>query len=200
VKKIAEGAALMTETTVESNTVSAVSNLLGNTPLERAMHDAFERLGPPQWDEADRDFARKIQATLSQEDITSAFRRVGMKVNKDVLCEAIVPLDAVGAPMMGSTDVGDVSWVVPTVQARGATYAIGTPGHSWQLTAHGKTSIAHKGLAHVAKIMASTAMAALENPALIAQAKADYAQRTDGNPYVCPMPASVKPALKPRRK
>jgi aminobenzoyl-glutamate utilization protein B len=200
VKKIAEGAALMTETTVESNTVSAVSNLLGNTPLEQAMHDAFERLGPPQWDEADRDFARKIQATLSQEDITSAFRRVGMKVNKDVLCEAIVPLDAVGAPMMGSTDVGDVSWVVPTVQARGATYAIGTPGHSWQLTAHGKTSIAHKGLVHVAKIMASTAMAALENPALIARAKADYAQRTDGNPYVCPMPASVKPALKPRRK
>ncbi len=198
VKKIAEGAALMTETTVENSTVSAVSNLLGNTPLEQAMHGAFERLGPPQWDEADRSFARQIQATLSQEDITTAFRRVGAKVTKDPLCEAIVPLDAVGAPMMGSTDVGDVSWVVPTVQARGATYAIGTPGHSWQLTAHGKTSIAHKGLAHVAKIMASTAMAALEDPALIAQAKADYAQRTDGNPYVCPMPTSVKPALKPR--
>ncbi|MBN8888835.1 MAG: amidohydrolase, partial [Rhodospirillales bacterium] len=64
VKKIAEGAALMTETKVEHQVISAVSNLLGNTPLEHAMYDAFERLGPPQWDDADRDFARKIQATL----------------------------------------------------------------------------------------------------------------------------------------
>ena len=55
-------------------------------------------------------------------------------------CDAIVPLDTKGEPMVGSTDVGDVSWVVPTVQARGATYAIGTPGHSWQLTAQGKTA------------------------------------------------------------
>ena len=54
------------------------------------------------------------------------------------LCDAVLPLDAKGAPMIGSTDVGDVSWVVPTVQARGATYAIGTPGHSWQLTGAGQ--------------------------------------------------------------
>ena len=56
--------------------------------------------------------------------------------------------------MIGSTDVGDVSWVVPTVQARGATYAIGTPGHSWQLTAQGILPAAHKGMVHVAKVMA----------------------------------------------
>src|SRR5476649_1546328 len=74
------------------------------------------------------------------------------------LCEAIVPLDAPRVPMVGSTDVGDVSWVVPTVQARGATYAIGTPGHSWQLTAQGKMPAAHKGMVHVAKVMAGTAL------------------------------------------
>ena len=199
VKKVAEGAALMTETRVEMQVVSAVSNLLANVPLEEAMFGAFERLGPVPFDDADRAYAKQIQATLSPEDISSAFRRVGRKPDLNLpLCDAIVPLDAKGAPMMGSTDVGDVSWVVPTVQARGATYAIGTPGHSWQLTAQGKSGIAHKGMVHVAKIMASTAMEALRNPAVIAAAKADYAARSAINPYVCPLPEGISPPIKAR--
>ena len=71
VRKIADGAALMTETSVKAQVVSAVSNLMGNTALEKAMHDNLQRLGPPPFDEADRAFARKIQATLSEEDIES---------------------------------------------------------------------------------------------------------------------------------
>jgi aminobenzoyl-glutamate utilization protein B len=199
VKKVAEGAALMTETQVTHKTISAVSNLLANRPLEEAMHRAYERLGVPEWDDADREFARRIQATLSAQDIDSAYRRVGLPAQPDnPLCASIVPLDAEGAPMMGSTDVGDVSWVVPTVQARGATYAIGTPGHSWQLTAQGKSGIAHKGMIHVAKIMASTAVEALSRPEVIVQAKADYKARTDRTPYVCPLPADIKPPIKAR--
>src|ERR1700761_1433006 len=177
VRKIADGAALMTETAVKVQVVSAVSNLLGNTPLEKAMHDNLLRLGPPPFGEADRDFARKIQATLTEEDIESAFRRAGMPVKDVPLCDEIVPLDAKNAPMMGSTDVGDVSWVVPTVQARGATYAIGTPGHSWQLTAQGKMPAAHKGLVHVAKVMAGTALDVIQDETLLARAKADHRAR-----------------------
>ena len=195
VRMVAQGAALMTETAVESKVVSAVSNLLANVPLERAMQGALDRLGPPPFDEEDRRFAREIQATLSPEDITSAFRRVGQPETDAPLCDAVVPLDAKGAPMMGSTDVGDVSWVVPTVQARGATYAIGTPGHSWQLTAQGKTPAAHKGLVHVAKVMASTAVAALGDATLIPCAKQDFGARTARVPYVCPLPDEVQPPL-----
>ena len=66
VRKIAEGAALMTETSVAAKVVSAVSNLLGNTPLEKAMYTNMERLGPPPFDDEDRAFAAKIQATLSE--------------------------------------------------------------------------------------------------------------------------------------
>jgi aminobenzoyl-glutamate utilization protein B len=195
VKKIAEGAALMTETKVNMQVVSAVSNLLGNTPLEKAMHDNLQRLGPPPFDEADHAFARKIQATLTDEDIESSFRRAGMPMKDVPLCDEIVPLDAKSAPMMGSTDVGDVSWVVPTVQARGATYAIGTPGHSWQLTAQGKMPAAHTGLVHVAKVMAGTAADALHDEVLIARAKADHQARTAKTPYVCPLPADVEPPI-----
>ena len=199
VKKCAEGAALMTETTVTHKVISAVSNLLGNTPLEQAMYDNLLRLGPPPFDEADRAFAREIRATLSREDIASTFRRVGLPLDLDLpLCNVVVPIDAKGAPMMGSTDVGDVTWVVPTVQARGATYAIGTPGHSWQLTAQGKSPLAHKGMLHVAKIMAGTAVDALADPALIARAKDDYAARTRNNPYVCPLPDDIQPPIRPR--
>ncbi|HEX2944096.1 MAG TPA: M20 family metallopeptidase, partial [Rhodopila sp.] len=134
VRKIADGAALMTETTVTSQVISAVSNLLGNTPLERAMQDNLERLGPPPFDDADRAFAREIQATLTAEDIAASYRRAGIPPQEGKpLCDLIIPMDAKPAGGLGSTDVGDVSWVVPTVQARGATYAIGTPGHSWQL-------------------------------------------------------------------
>ena len=107
-----------------------------------------------------------------------------------------MPLDAKSAPMMGSTDVGDVSWVVPTVQARGATYAIGTPGHSWQLTAQGKTAAAHKGLVHVAKVMACTAVDVLQDDVLLARAKADHQARVERTPYVCPLPDELDPPLK----
>ena len=100
--------------------------------------------------------------------------------------------------MIGSTDVGDVSWVVPTVQARVATHAIGTPGHSWQITAQGKAGAAHKGLIYAAKAMAGTAVDALADPALIERCKADLARRTARTPYVCPIPAEVQPPLQPR--
>ena len=196
VRKIAEGAALMTETTVETRVVSAVSNLLGNEPLERLMHDNFMRLGPPDFDDADRALAAKFQATLTKEDIAAAHYRHGLKVEPGkVLCDQIVPIETEGSGGVGSTDVGDVSWVVPTVQARGATCAIGTPFHSWQLTGQGKTGYAHKGLVHVAKVMAGTAVDALNNAGIIASAKADLKARTGDTPYVCPLPADVRPAL-----
>jgi aminobenzoyl-glutamate utilization protein B len=199
VRKVADGAALMTETSVKVKVHSAVSNLLGNTPLEKAMQSQLERLGPPPFDAADRKYAADIQATLSAEDIASSYARVGMAVRKDApLCDFVVPYGTKGAPMMGSTDVGDVSWVVPTVQARCATVAIGTPGHSWQITAQGKSGQAKKGMVNAAKVMAGVAVDALGDASLIARAKADLKARHEVTPYICPMPDEVKPPLQPR--
>ncbi len=196
VRKIADGAALMTETTVSTQVISAVSNLLGNTALEEAMHANFQRLGPPQFTEEDRAFAAEIQKTLREEDILSAYRRQGVEPEAGKsLCDLVVPLGAKGAGMVGSTDVGDVSWKVPTVQARGATYAIGTPGHSWQVVAQGRMPAAHTGMVHVAKVMAGTAVDAIRDPALVEAAKADHHVRTGGKPYESPLPPDARPAL-----
>ena len=82
------------------------------------------------------------------------------------------------------------------LQARGATYAIGTPGHSWQLTAQGKAAAAHKGLVHVAKVMACTAVDVLQDDLLLARAKADHQARVGRTPYVCPLPDELDPPLK----
>ena len=201
VRKIADGAALMTETTVTTQVVSAVSNLMGNGPLEQAMDENFQRLGPPEFDDTDRAEAERIRKTLTPGDIQAVFDRAGVPPRPDLaLCDFIVPLEAKGKGGTGSTDVGDVSWVVPTVQARGATCAVGTPFHSWQLTSQGKSGAAHKGLVHVAKVMAGTAVDALQDPGLVERAKADLAARTKATPYVCPLPPDVNPPIQAMSK
>jgi aminobenzoyl-glutamate utilization protein B len=200
VRKIAEGAALMTETTVRSEVVSGDANLIGNTPLEQLMHRHIDRLGPPPFDDADRAFAREMQTTFSEADIQASFARFGLKPRVDVaLADVIFRPESGNGDLVGSTDIGTVSWVVPTVQMRGATYAIGTPGHSWQLVAQGKAAAAHKGIVHAAKAMAATAVSLFLEPTLIDEAKRDHRTRLEGRPFVNPIPDDVAPPINPHR-
>ncbi|WP_112320923.1 amidohydrolase [Oceanibium sediminis] len=200
VKKIAEGAALMTETRVETRVFTGVSNLIGNRPLEEAMQAELDRLGPVPFDEDDRVFAREIQKTLTRDDIAVSFRRCGMPPPDDdlPLCDFVAPLDLQGEGGEGSTDVGDVSWAVPTVQARVATCAVGTPFHTWQTVAQGKVPAAHKGMVYAAKVMAATAKRLIEDPSLRAAAKSVHAAHLAKTPYVCPLPDGVAPPIVPR--
>jgi aminobenzoyl-glutamate utilization protein B len=199
VKKIAEGAALMTETSMRNEIVSGDANLVGNTPLEQLMHRNLERLGPPVFDEQDKAFAAEIQKSLTPEDIKSSFARFGLKPRMGVpLCDTIFPPESGDGTLVGSTDVGTVSWVVPTVQMRGATYAIGTPSHSWQLVAQGKAPAAHKGMEHAAKVMATTAVDLLLDLSLIEEAKADFHERLAGTPFANPIPEDVNPPIPER--
>jgi aminobenzoyl-glutamate utilization protein B len=195
VHKIAQGAALMTETKMEMRIISAVSNVLDNTPLEQTLHRIMEDLGPPHFDEADKAFAAKIQSTLTDKDIASVYHSIGMDPTERPLADFIVPLDAKRNPQIGSTDVGDVSWVVPTVQVHAPTVAIGTPFHTWQVVAQGKSPHAHKAMVQAAKAMAALGVKAFNEPELIASAKADLARRTSRTPYVSPLPDNVAPPL-----
>src|SRR5262249_34714863 len=98
-------------------------------------------------------------------------------------------------PQIGSTDVGDVSWVVPTVQVHAPTVAIGTPFHTWQVVAQGKSAAAHKGMVQAAKAMAALGIKALTEPDLIESAKLDLKRRIARTPYVSPLPDDVSPPL-----
>ena len=133
---------------------------------------------------------------MNQEEIDASFARFGLKPRAGLaLTDGIFAPGAGDGTLVGSTDVGTVSWVVPTVQMRGATYAIGTPGHSWQLVAQGKAPAAHKGMEHAAKVMAATALDLIRDPALVAAAKADHRARLAGNPFVNPIPDDVDPPI-----
>ncbi len=194
VKRIAEGAALMTETEVEVEIDRACSNLLPNTALESAMHANMLRLGPPPFDTKDFEFARKIQGTLGAEDIAFPYKTYGIPRTDPKPLHDVIG-DYTGEPwfLAGSTDVGDVSWLAPTAQCLTACHAIGTPGHSWQLVAQGKMPLAHKGMILAAKTLATTAMDVLGDPDLVRRAQAEHAERTTGRPYRCPIPETVVP-------
>ncbi|RDI62401.1 M20 family metallopeptidase [Microvirga subterranea] len=194
VKKIAEGAALMTETSVSVQITDATSNVVPNKVLQEAMYENMRRLGPPTFDDADFAFAEKLRkAALTEEDVVASVKPHDMSLKSRILHDGLLAMPTREEVMMGTTDVGDVSWIVPTVQCHTACFAIGTPFHTWQLVAQGNLPAAHKGMVLAAKAMASTAADCLRNPDLIARAKAELKERTGGRDYVCPIPDDVTP-------
>ena len=196
VKKVADGASLMTETQVEARQLSGDANLVGNAPLEETMYASMQRLGPPRFDDADKAFAAKFQETLRREDIAASYGRFALRPKQgEALSEEIYPLGNGDETSVGSTDVGTVSWVVPTVQCRVACYAVGTPGHSWQLVAQGLAPAAHKGLTYAAKVMSATAIDVLGDETLLARAKAEHRAFLAQNPFANPIAADLEPPL-----
>jgi len=195
VKKVAEGAALMTETKVESTILAGVSNLIVNTPLMDAMQDIWESMGPPAFDSADIAFAEKIRATLTPADIAASWNQERLEQKDIPLADFILPAHNEVRQMGGSTDVGDVSWVVPTIQAYGATLAVGTQLHTWQVVTQGKSPLAHKGMVSAAKAMAATGLAAMTSDQLREAAWADLKKRRKGQDYTSPIPTDAEPPV-----
>lgn len=196
VLRVAEGAALMSETQVSHKVLAAVSNLIYNGPLGDVMQANLDRLGPPPFTEEDKEYAAKFQATLTEDDILAAYRSMGItEGDRKPLADFVVPATAPTVEMGGSTDVADVSWVVPTVQVWGANHAIGTQLHSWQAVAQGKSAPALKGMVHAAALMAATAADAMTDPDLRARAKADLAARVGPAGYVSPLPENAIPPI-----
>lgn len=134
---------------------------------------------------------------ISGSDIENAGKNLGAVLrNPEPLYAGVAPYDPEKREISyGSTDVGDVSWVAPTAQFWGACYAYGTPFHSWQMVAQGKMPMAHKGMAHAAKILAATAAELYARPDTLARARQELLDARDGQPYVCPIPADVVPAF-----
>ena len=197
VKKIARGAAMMTETKVKIKMLAGVSNLIYNKTLGEVMQRNLDLLGPPVFTNKEREYAKKMQSTMSYNDIETAYVQAGISEVKDqVLAESIVPPNAKEIGMSGSTDVADVSWVVPTVQLWGANYTIGTPFHSWQMTAQGKSSIAIKGMTHAATAMAATGVDVLLDKKLREDAWLDLQKLLDQNAYVSPLLDNARPPIK----
>ncbi|AMA62347.1 M20 family metallopeptidase [Kurthia gibsonii] len=188
---VARGAALMTGTEVEIDLASALSNVIPNTVLEETMYAQFEQLGVPTHTEEEQQFAQAIRQTLAEAD-KKVEEEVDRRLAGKDLADVISPYTPASNVFPGSTDVGDVSWIVPTAQCMTACEVLGTTLHTWQIVATGTTSIAHKGMMHAGKVMAATALQLLHNPELVEQAKAELVERKNGEEYMCPLPKDVK--------
>ncbi|RWO52368.1 M20 family metallopeptidase [Mesorhizobium sp.] len=194
VRKIAEGAALMTETSVVVQIAGGSSNIIPNKVLQEVMYDNMCRIGPPAFDEADYSFAKKLrEAALTEEDLSSSIAPRGPSLKSKILHDGVLALPAREEVDMGTTDVGDVSWIVPTAQCHTACFAIGTGFHTWQLVTQGKLPAAHKAMILAAQTIATTAADCLRNPAILARAKAELKERIGSNSYLCPIPPDVMP-------
>ncbi|MFV0405642.1 MAG: amidohydrolase [Propioniciclava sp.] len=195
VKKVAEGAALMTETQVEVEFDGACAELLPIRVLEEQLHANVTEIGGVPFDEADQAFGREIAQGLPEgaEAMSRKFR--GLAPDTPPYFDGVPPLvDAAHrGQMTGSTDVGDVSWVTPTVQIMMGTAVLGTPMHSWQMVSQGKSAPAHKGMIHGAKAMAATALDLLTNAELLAAAQAEFQSVISVTPYDRPIPDGVLP-------
>ena len=197
VKEIAKGAALMTQTKVKTKILAGVSNLVYNETLGNIMQGNLDQLGAPEFSKEDHLYAKKYQDTLTRKDIESAYSHAGIDlVEGQVLAETVVAGDVKPVDMGGSTDVADVSWVVPTVSLWGANYAIGTPFHSWQMTAQGKSSIAIKGMTHAAMVMAATGSDLISNKTILDDAWSEHNKTIEKEGYMLPISLSGSPPIK----
>jgi aminobenzoyl-glutamate utilization protein B len=193
VLKVAQGAALMTETELTVEFDGACSEILPNDALEQVLYQNVKALGGVPFDAADQATAARFAAGLDRREVRTAKNSIGWSPNEEkALHDEIPEPDSLPRlQLTGSSDVGDVSWSVPTVQIMAAGFALGTPFHTWQVVAQGKLPAAHKGMIYAAKAMAGTAVSLFTDPALMAQAKSEFDAVTAETPYICPIPDDV---------
>ena len=181
VVKAAEGAALGTGTTMKYDIIGGTHDLLINKALAETMQDNLDKVGGVNYTEAEIAFAKKLQPTMvAPVDIATAAQ--------------VKPLTYINEGNSGSTDVGDVSYALPTVGLRAATWVPGTAAHSWQAVAAGGTEIGTKGMLVASKTMALTAIDLMSNPVLLAKAMEEFIKSKGDYKYKALL-GDIKPAL-----
>lgn len=175
VSDVAKGAALMTGTKVSYRTVSAYADLLSAPAMETLMMEAMQEAEKPEYTEKDYAYAAKFAADENSRSIDTDILPADQTIN------------------LGSTDVGDVSWQVPTGLIGVATEAAGCALHTWQIVAQGKSPLAHKGMHYAARILFGAAKKLCESPELCKHIQENYQAVKGKRRYHSMFPDSVKP-------
>lgn len=202
VDKIAQGAALMTETSFDRQFIDGTAELVPNYTLEKLLYRIFNEVGLPEYSAEEKALAEALRKTY---DVTTApgiaagfdadiAADVAERTNglSDALCGFIMPEYHSTGFVAGSTDVGDVSWQTPAAQVHCVTFPFGAAGHSWQNVSCGGTSLGHKGLINAAKIIACAAIELMNDPETLQKARDEFARRTKSG-YVCPIEPDAVP-------
>ena len=185
VELAAKGAAMGTGTRVEIEVTGGVYDLLGNETLAKVMDANLRTVGGYNYSEQEKQFALKIQ---------ESFKDQARPIESTQTIEPIRSFNG-----SASTDVGDVSWVVPTVGLGTATWVPGTAAHSWQAVAAGGTSIGSKGMMMAAKTMALTTIDLFSNPVLIEESWKEFRKKRGEDFKYEALIGDRKPALDYRK-
>jgi aminobenzoyl-glutamate utilization protein B len=204
VLEIADGADKMARTTHEVEFLTGCYNMLPNKGLSDLVISNMREIGAPVHTDEEIEFARKMNESISPEMKKESLRkseRPGWEKMLDELFDERVLEDyregKVGA---GSTDVSDVSWVTPTMEFGTTCCMLGTPGHSWQITAQSGMSIGHKGLIFASKVIAASGLDLLTKPSLLKAVRDEWEERLAGRVYKTPIPADLAPPLDQLKK
>jgi aminobenzoyl-glutamate utilization protein B len=199
INKIAEGAALMTETTLKIDLIAAIYNKIPNKALSELVTANMREVGHPGWTKEEEEFAAKIAETLDKDAKMQSLRKYGVpnaEKYKDVnLMTDILDAWNDGEVSKGSTDVSDVSWQCPTMEFGTSCNVLGAPGHDWRFTAVSGMSIGHKSLIFAAKTMAASALDLFTKPDWLEKAKKEHKERLGDRVYTSPIPPDVHPPL-----
>lgn len=205
VDRIAQGAALMTDTTFERKFIDGLADTVSNFALERVLYENFKEIGVPVYTDEEYAFADQLAKTYPGSDgvpgIGAAHDEKVKEQVKEMRAQVGHAMNAFLAPLhvgeafkAGSTDVGDVSWLTPTAQIHVASWPNGCPGHSWQNVSCDRTEIGHKAAVCAGKVLAGAAIDLLDDPKLLEEARAEFDKRTEAG-YVCPIPADAVPVV-----
>lgn len=184
--KIAEGAAMMTETQLEVELLGGCYNYLVNKVLVDLSHKVMTETKRPEWTEEELEFAKELNSKTDnyQKTIKAGYAKDGEHIATDVL-----PIDE--KPRYASNDTGDVSHIVPTCMFMTATQNIGAPGHSWQVVACAGHSIGQKGMMYGAECIVGIVDEIFKDPTILKKAKEEFAEKINGKEYICPIPDDV---------
>ena len=197
VVKVANGAAMMTETELDIDFITACPDLLPNDVLCQLMSDCMEELPRIEFTEDDYSFAKEISKTFSEgqdEIVTNRLRLAGYEKeveDKLLFCD-VAPFKARHPDIPGSSDVGNVSWKVPTVQVLTTCNPYATADHSWQYTASAGMNVGMTGMLYAAQILGLTALKLAQNPELITKAREEFDARVKGQDINALIPADKK--------
>jgi aminobenzoyl-glutamate utilization protein B len=186
VEAAAEGAARGTGTLVEREVMHGNFSVLRNDVLARQIDANLRELGGVVYDAREQAFATKLRANLREPDLELGTERDVQPLTHEL--------------SMGSTDVGDVSWNVPTGGVRIATWVPGTAAHSWQAVAAGGMSIGSKGMILAAEVLAATAIDLYLDPELVAAAHKELEERRGPDFHYTPLLGDRTPPLDYRRR
>jgi aminobenzoyl-glutamate utilization protein B len=183
--KIGQGAAMMTETTLEVTGLSGDANILANDALAKIAQRNLEEVGGFRYTAEEMHFAEELQKSLPPGGAGDP--------SSTAAVDPLRPVDP-NAPS-ASTDAGDVSWNVPTIGFEAATFVPGVVPHTWQATACAGMSIGQKGMLVAAKAIAITGADLFSDPRAVQDARAEFQRQLQGKTYKSAIPPGQKPPL-----